>query len=103
MCDNIYNSFVTICYQFNIYPTIFSKQTSERNPYQITLTTGEGFHPAQDEQKRMEAIDRRLQSLLPKSDFESIASTPMPRGQSQQVRGDSSGQGRYVSRYSKWP
>ena len=75
------------------------------NPYQITLSSGEGFHPAQDEKHRLDAIDRRLQRLLPKSDYESIASTPAPsRGQSQQVGALRQSQSRdqpYVSRFSK--
>ena len=73
------------------------------NPYQIRLCSGEGFHPALDEKQRLDAIDRRLQRLLPKSDYDSIATTPAPsRGSSQQVGllAESRGQP-YVSRFTK--
>ena len=56
----------------------------QANPYQITLSSSDGFHPARDEMRRLEAIDQRLQRLLPRSDFESIASTS-PRLLSAQV------------------
>lgn len=46
------------------------------NPYQITLSTGEGFCPARDELQRLEAIDTRLKGLLPPEDFVSIMSSP---------------------------
>lgn len=81
------------------YDIIVCAQGGESNPYQITLSSDHGFHPALDEQARLEAIDHRLQRLLPRSDYESIATTPVSRGQSQQV-GACSGGG-YVSRYTK--
>ena len=49
---------------------------AQDNPYQITLSTGEGFHPSKEEMQRLEAIDRRLKALMPPQEYASIASTP---------------------------
>ena len=64
--------------------SMVSSCVSQANPYQITLSSNEGFHPAHDEMRRLEAIDQRLQRLMPRSDFESIASLS-PRLLSAQV------------------
>ena len=60
-------------------------QESSVNPYQIALSTGEGFRPSADETKHLEAIDDRLKALLPPEDFESICGTPTSQAHSEQV------------------
>jgi hypothetical protein len=55
------------------------------NPYQIVLSAGEGFRPAAEELKRLDAIDDRLRALLPPDDFNSICSTPSSAAPSEQV------------------
>lgn len=44
------------------------------NPYQIVLTSGEGFRPTPLEMQRLDAIDTRLKALMPAEDFQAIAS-----------------------------
>ncbi|ELT93890.1 hypothetical protein CAPTEDRAFT_222096 [Capitella teleta] len=55
------------------------------NPYQIVLSTAEGFRPSEDEIKRLDQIDDRLRALLPPEDFNSICSTPLSTVPSEQA------------------
>ena len=55
------------------------------NPYQIILTSGEGYQPSAEELRRLEEIDDRLRAILPVEDFHSIASTTPRDKASQQV------------------
>ncbi|XP_002730798.2 uncharacterized protein LOC100375256 [Saccoglossus kowalevskii] len=51
-------------------------ENADVNPFQLKVAPGFGFQPDQNDAKTLQDIDARLQTLLPKEDFESICSTP---------------------------